>query len=210
MATGDDFPEPHWAAGLQKPPPWRDDGASELFRNPWMTLTRHAATAPTGARADYVVMRPTNMATGVLPIHEDGTVVLVGQQRFALMNYAWEMPEGGAPPGEDPFDGVRRELVEEAGLQAAVWLPALTLELSNSITDERAMTWLAWDLSPAVGEPDPTEIITVVRVPFRDLLDEIGRGAVRDALTVATALRAYHMAVEGLLPPALAGALLRR
>lgn len=205
-----DADEPVWARGLDRPPPWTSDGESVVFENPWLRLTRHPATAPTGAAADYVVMRPKNVGVGVLPIHEDGTVTLVGQQRFALMNYSWEMPEGGAPLDEDPFDGVRRELAEEAGLKAAHWEPVLTLEASNSITDEIVMTWLAWDLSPAPVDPDPTEIIVVARPHFLDLLDEIGRGTVRDAMTVATAYKAYHMAREGRLPPALAAALLGR
>lgn len=203
-----DLPEPGWAKGLAKPPPWTSAGESLVFENPWMRLTRHPATAPTGAAADYVVMRPQNLSVGVLPLHADGTVTLVGQQRFALMNFSWEMPEGGAPFGEDPFDGVRRELAEEAGLAAAVWRPALTLEMSNSVTDERALTWLAWDLSPVATDPDETEIIVAARAPFRALLAEIARGAVRDVMTVATAYRAYHMAREGELPAELAKALL--
>jgi len=202
--------EPRWAAGLSKPAPWRNESAEILYDSPWMRLTRHDATAPTGAKADYAVMRPKNVGTGVLPIHDDGTVVLVGQQRFALANYSWEMPEGGAPLDENPFDGVRRELAEEAGLEAAHWRPALTMELSNSITDEIGMTWLAWDLRPVPVAPDPTEIIAVVRVPFLDLLDEIGRGTVRDAMTVATAYKAHHMAVSGDLPEELARAMLGR
>ena len=205
-----DANEPKWAAGLAKPPAWRNTGEETLFDSPWLRLTRHDATAPTGATADYVVMRPKNVATGVLPIHDDGTVVLVGQQRFALANYSWEMPEGGAPMDEDPFDGVRRELAEEAGLEAAHWRPALRMELSNSVTDEIAVTWLAWGLSPVPTAPDPTEVIAVVRVPFLDLLEEIGRGTVRDAMTVATAYKAHHMAVTGDLPEALARALLGR
>ena len=175
-----------------------------------MRVTRHPAVAPTGADADYVVVRPKNVGTGVLPLHDDGTVSLVGQHRFALMRYSWEMPEGGAPLDEDPFDGIRRELAEEAGLQAEHWLPALKVEMSNSITDEIGMTWIAWGLSDTATAPDPSEVITVVRVPFLDLLDEIGRGTVRDMLTVATAYRAYHMAMTGALPEALARALLGR
>lgn len=206
--TDDVSPEPAWAEGLAKPPPWRDRGARLLFENPWLRLTEHPATAPTGLEARYVVMRPKNLAVGVLPVHDDGTVVLVGQQRFPLANYSWEMPEGGAPFDEDPQAGAARELAEEAGLKAGVWREALRMELSNSVTDERAVAWIAWDLSPAPTAPDPTEIIAVVRVPFRDLLAEIGRGAVRDAFTVATAYRAYHMAHEGDLPPELARALL--
>ena len=173
-----------------------------------MRVTRHPAIAPTGADADYVVVRPKNVGTGVLPLHDDGTVSLVGQHRFALMRYSWEMPEGGAPQGEDPFEAVKRELAEEAGLTATHWRPALDLDLSNSITDERAMAWVAWGLSETETAPDETEVFLTARVPFRDLMAEIARGAVRDGLTVATAYRAYHMALEGELPAALARAML--
>jgi 8-oxo-dGTP pyrophosphatase MutT (NUDIX family) len=199
---------PRWAEGLPEAPRWRSLGESVLVETPWMRVTRHPAVAPTGADADYVVMRPRNVGTGVLPLHEDGTVDLVGQHRFTLMRYSWEMPEGGAPMDEEPFDAVRRELAEEAGLAAEHWRAALDMDLSNSITDERAMTWVAWGLSAVPVDPDPTEVIVSVRVPFRDLLAEIERGAVRDSLTVATAYKAYHMAREGELPAALAQAML--
>ena len=202
-------PTPAWDDGSDRPPAWRGEGAVEtLFENPWMRLTRQHAVAPTGHESDYVVMRPKNISVGVLPLHADGTVTLVGQQRFALMNWSWEMPEGGAPFDEDPFAGIQRELAEEAGLKAASWREAYKAEMANSITDERAVAWLAWDLSPATGELDPTEILRIVRVPFGDLLREIGRGAMRDMFTLATALRAYHMAREGELPPELAKAML--
>jgi 8-oxo-dGTP pyrophosphatase MutT (NUDIX family) len=207
-AFDEDRPLPAWDDGSDRPPPWRDAGSTVTFENPWLRLTRHAATAPTGIKADYVVMRPRNLSVGVLPVHEDGTVTLVGQQRFALMNWSWEMPEGGAPFDEDPLEGARRELAEEAGLEAAHWLPACKAEMSNSVTDERAMAWIAWGLTPVPIAPDPTEIIRVVRVPFGDLLREIGTGAIRDMFTLATALRAYHMAREGELPPELAKAML--
>ena len=201
-------PTPVWDDPADRPQPWRSAGESVIFENPWMRLTRHPAVAPTGLQSDYVVMRPQNLSVGVLPIHDDGTVTLVGQQRFALMNWSWEMPEGGAPFDEDPLEGAKRELAEEAGLAAATWREALKVEMANSITDERAIAWIAWDFQPAPTAPDPTEVIRVARVPFGDLLREIGRGAVRDMFTVATTLRAYHMAREGELPPELAKAML--
>lgn len=203
-------PTPRWAEGLPATPPWRDLGATVAYETPWFRVTEHRAVAPTGLEAIYGVMRPKNLAAGVLPIHDDGAVVLVGQSRFTTMDYSWEMPEGGAPFDEDPLVGARRELAEEAGLEAGTWLEVLRMDLSNSVTDERAIAWLAWDLSPVPIDPDPTEVIAVARVPFLDLLDEIGRGAVRDAFTVATAFRAYHMAREGLLPDRLAQAMLTR
>jgi len=214
MSDGDSFdderPVPGWAEGLAPTRPWTADGASTVFENAWMRLTAHEATAPTGLAATYVVMRPRHLACGVLPIHSDGRVTLVGQARFALANYSWEMPEGGAPFDEDPLEGAKRELAEEAGLAAATWREVLRMELSNSITDQRAIAWLAWDLSEVATDPDPTEVIAVAQVPFMALIREIDRGAVRDAFTVATALRAYHMAREGLLPGWLAHAMLTR
>ena len=202
-------PEPPWAADLPKPPAWRSTRETPVFENPWMRLIRYQAVAPSGADTEYTVMRPKNVATGVLPIHDDGAVVLVGQQRFARMNYSWEMPEGGAEPGEDPAQGVRRELAEEAGLIADSWSAPMVVELSNSITDEVAHTWIAWDLRPSARTAaDATEVLAVVRAPFRQVLDAIGRGAVWDVMTIAAVYRAYHMAREGLLPPALARAML--
>ncbi len=204
------MPVPSWAEGLSRPPPWREISGKTVYENPWVRVTEHRALAPTGNEALYGVLRPKHLAAGVLPIHTDGTVTLVGQSRFPQMNYSWEMPEGGVPNGEDPLEGARRELAEEAGLAARTWREVLRMELSNSVTDELAIAWLAWDLTEVAKAPDPTEVIAIVRVPFMSLIHEIGRGAIRDAFTVATALRAYHMAREGLLPGWLAHAMLTR
>lgn len=205
-----DRPDPMWDDPSDRPPPWRDEGERALFENPWMRLTGHQATAPTGAPADYVVMRPAAVAVGVLPLHRDGTVTLVGQHRFALMAWSWEMPEGGAHPGEDPQSAAARELAEEAGLAAGQWREALRMDLSNSITDERSVTFLAWDLRPVPTAPDPTEALRVLRVPFLALLGAVERGEVRDAMTVATALRAHHMAATAQLPGWLSHVMLER
>jgi 8-oxo-dGTP pyrophosphatase MutT (NUDIX family) len=200
--------EPSWGETLAKPPPWRSGEGRTHFENPWLKLVEYPATAPTGHETRFGVVRFKNRAVGVLPVHADGTVVLVGQHRFPRMNYSWEMPEGGSPLGEDPLAGAKRELAEEAGLAAGQWRQALALELSNSVTDEEALCWLAWDLSPTGGEADPTEALTVARVPFTALLAEAVAGRIQDALTVATAFRAYHMAREGELPAELARAML--
>jgi 8-oxo-dGTP pyrophosphatase MutT (NUDIX family) len=107
-----------------------------VYDNPWITLTEYQTIAPTGRPALYGKVAFKNRAIGVVPLHADGTVTLVGQNRFAHANYSWEIPEGGAPLDEDPLDGAKRELAEEVGLEAADWRLILTMELSNSITDE--------------------------------------------------------------------------
>ena len=184
--------------------PWRDHGARTVFDNPWMTVTEHAATAPTGKPATYGKIHFKNLALAVLPLHGDGTVTLVGQHRFAMMDYVWEIPEGGGPLDVDPLESIKRELREEAGLEAADWRELLRFQISNSLTDERGIGWLAMDFTPAPTDPDATEAIAVERVPFREALDAVLSGWITDAMSMAMLLRAYHMAREGELPPELA------
>lgn len=189
---------------------WRRAGSRVVYDNPWITVSEHQATAPTGAAALYGLVSFKNLALAVLPIDDEGRVVLVGQHRFPFGDYSWEIPEGGGPKGEDPLDGARRELAEEAGLAAAEWREILRVQLSNSVTDELAVGFLATGLSPTGGgdQADDTEDFALARVPFREALDAAMAGHIRDALTVAMLLRAYHMAREGLLSDALTRAML--
>lgn len=200
--------KPHWLEAHGTP--WRRGEAKLVFENPWIALTEHAAVAPTGAPATYGLVGFKNLALAILPIHDDGSVVLVGQHRFPFGDYSWEIPEGGGPKGEDPLEGAKRELAEEAGLAAAEWREILRMQLSNSVTDELAIGFLATGLAPAqdVHHADDTEDIAQVRVPFREALGAVNDGYIRDALTVAMLLRAYHMAREGQLPDALARSML--
>lgn len=183
---------------------WSVASSKVVYDNPWITVTEYQAIAPTGRPALYGKVGFKNQAIGIVPLHADGTVTLVGQNRFSLANYSWELPEGGAPHGEDPLDGARRELAEEVGLRAADWRMILKMELSNSVTDEIAYGFLAMDLSPVAAEPDETEDLAVARVPFDEALDAAVAGHMPDALTVALLLRTHHMAVRGELPAALA------
>jgi 8-oxo-dGTP pyrophosphatase MutT (NUDIX family) len=128
----------------------------------------------------------------------------VGQHRFPHANYSWELPEGGAPLDEDPLDGAKRELAEEVGLEAADWRLILTMELSNSITDETCHGYLALGLTPTTTAPDDTEDLAMARVPFSEALDAAVSGHMPDSLTVALLLRVHHMAVKGELPADLA------
>jgi 8-oxo-dGDP phosphatase len=191
--------------------PWTAGDERVVFESGWIRVTDQTAMAPTGKPAPYGLVRFKNLAVAVLPIHEDGTVTLVGQHRFPLGDYSWELPEGGAPLDEDPLTGARRELAEETGLAAAEWREVLRVQLSNSVTDERMIGYLALGLSQTAGEhrADDTEAIALARVPFREALDAAMAGYLPDMLTVAMLLRGYHMAQEGSLPGVLAEAMLR-
>lgn len=180
------------------------------YRNDWIIVEHQDVIRPDGSAGIYGVVRIANLAVGVLPVHADGSVELVGQWRHPLGRYSWEMPEGGVPRGETPEDGARRELQEETGLSAAHWLKVLEMDLSNSITDEESVCFVAWGLSPGEASPEPTEVFDRCRIAFADLLAAIGAGVVRDSLTVATALRTHHLAVTGGLPPELSAAILGR
>jgi 8-oxo-dGTP pyrophosphatase MutT (NUDIX family) len=190
--------------------PWRCGPAKRLLDNPWFSVDRYEATAPTGAPADYYVQGVKNWATGALPLHEDGTVTLVGQWRFPLGVYSWEIPEGGAPKDETPLDGIKRELREEAGLEARDWRLLLTLQLSNSSSDEVGYGYLATGLTETPRAPEETEDLALAHVPFREALTAVISGDIQDAITVAMLLRAHHMAYEGDLDPALCAAILGR
>lgn len=186
--------------------PWKRIAERPVFENPWIKVTEHDALAPTGRPAHYGVVSFKNLAIAVLPIHDDGAIILVGQNRFALADYSWELPEGGSPLAEDPLEGAKRELAEETGLVAAHWQEVLRAQLSNSVTDERAIGYIATGLASGghAHEADETEDLAMVRVPFREALEAALAGHIQDMLTLAMLLRAYHMAREGALPGALA------
>lgn len=190
--------------------PWEGLSEQPVYENPWIRVSHHEARAPTGRGAQYGVVSFKNVAVAILPLHDDGTVTLVGQHRFVFADYSWELPEGGSPVAEDPLEGARRELAEETGLQARDWRKVLQLQLSNSVTDERAVGYVALDLFEAPGGHvrDETEELALVRAPFREVLDAALAGHIEDVLTVAMLLRAYHMAREGALPDALARVML--
>jgi 8-oxo-dGTP pyrophosphatase MutT (NUDIX family) len=190
--------------------PWRRGAARPIYENPWIRVTEFDATAPTGNAALYGLVSFKNTAIAILPVHEDGTITLVGQHRFPFADYSWEIPEGGGALAEDPLSAARRELREETGLEAEGWTEILRLQLSNSVTDEAAVGYLATGLTEATAGPDPdeTEALAITRAPFREVLEAATSGKIRDALTVAMLLRGYHMAREGALPGALARAML--
>ncbi|MGZ3306818.1 MAG: NUDIX domain-containing protein [Asticcacaulis sp.] len=209
MTDTDIADAPPWdTADAAARPRWRKVSGEVVFENPWIRVESHDVIAPTGHPAHYGLVKFANQAIGVLPLFDDGTVPLVGQMRYAFDAYSWEIPEGGAPLGEDPIDGAKRELREETGLVAAELRRILDIDLSNSVTDERAIVYLATGLSQGDSAPDDTERFEYARVPFSQLLEAVINGQVRDAITVASVLRVYHMAVSGGLPTALRNAVL--
>lgn len=170
-------------------PRWRTRSVGVRYDNPWITVTHREVTAPTGTDGIYGVVHFKNRAVGVVPLDDEGHTWLVGQWRYALDAWSWEIPEGGAPADEDPLDAARRELAEECGLAARDWTPLLDLHTSNSVTDELGSVWLARGLSTVPSAPDETERLAVRRVPLDEAVDMVMDGRITDSLSVAALMK---------------------
>lgn len=184
------------------PRPWRIKSARTVFNNRWVMLREYETVAPTGVDASYGLVHVHNLALGVLPIDENGNTILIGQQRFTFGRYSWELPEGGGPQDMPPLEGARRELSEEAGLKAAHWLPLFEdVHLSNSITDERAFAFIAWDLSPdQTFARDSSEELSIWRVPFAEAVKMAVSGEITDGFSLVMLFKADHLLRTGALP----------
>ncbi|HEY2646782.1 MAG TPA: NUDIX hydrolase [Candidatus Acidoferrales bacterium] len=190
--------------------PWTVLSQSTVYENKWIRVEHHDVLSPSGGPGVYGTVHYKEQATGVLPIDENGNVILVGQYRFPLRNYSWEIPEGGGAHNATALESAKRELREECGLMAACWQELLVMDLSNSVSDEGSTTFLAWELSEVPAQPDETEKLEIARVPFWDAVDRAKRGEIRDAISVAALLRAALMSLQGELPEQIAWRIARR
>jgi 8-oxo-dGTP pyrophosphatase MutT (NUDIX family) len=159
------------------------------YENAWITVWHDEITRPDGSPGIYGVVHFANVAVGVVAIDDDDRVVLVGQHRYTLDVDSWEIPEGGVPVDEAALDGAQRELREETGLTASSWREICRLELSNSVTDETAVLFVATGLTHGESDPEPTESLSVRWVPFEEVLAMTLDGRILDALTVVAIQR---------------------
>lgn len=179
--------------------PFRVLSTRPVYENPWISVTEHHVEKPRGGDGLYGVVHFKNRAVGVVP-YEAGNIWLVGQYRFPLELYSWEIPEGGAPDDEDLEECARRELAEETGLRARELEPLLTLHLSNSVTDESAHIFLATGLERGRAEPEDTEDLSVRCLPLEDVYQRVVGGEITDSITVAAVFRLVLLRHEGRLP----------
>lgn len=179
--------------------PWTTRSVQTRYENPWIRVDHHDVLTPAGTTGIYGVVNFKNLAIGVVPIDAEGYTWLVGQYRYAMGAYSWEIPEGGGPLTDTPLASAQRELHEEVGLQAARWDKILEMDLSNSVSNEKAIIYVARELSMHSAHPEETEQLALRRIPFEQLYQEVCAGKHRDSLTVAAVMRIKLMQLEGSL-----------
>jgi len=176
--------------------PWKTLSVTEVYDNPWIRVTNHDVINPSGNPGIYGKVHFKNLACGIIPLDDDGNTWIVGQYRYTLDHYSWEIPMGGVAAGTDPLAGAQRELKEETGLAAVRWRLLCNVHLSNSITDEAGVVYVAEGLTPGEPEFDETERIEIRKLPFDDAARMVYDGDITDALSVVGILR---LAVNGRL-----------
>ncbi len=172
--------------------PWKTIGSREVYRNPWFSVREDQVIRPDGKPGIYGVVE-SKVATGIIPIDDEGYTWLVGQYRYPIEIYSWEIIEGGADPGETPREAAIRELKEEAGLTArdVVQLGA-PFYLSNCFTSERADVFLARGITVGEAQPEGTEVLQLKRLPFSEALAMARSGEISDAVAIIGLERAAH------------------
>jgi 8-oxo-dGTP pyrophosphatase MutT (NUDIX family) len=172
--------------------PWVRRSRSTVYENPWIVVHHDDVTHPDGSPGIYGVVHFRTRAVGAVVLDERDRVLLVGQYRYTLDRYSWEIPEGGSPMDEEPLDGIQRELAEETGYTAGTWRELLRLTLSNSVTDEEGIIFVATDLRPGQARPDATEELRIRWVEFDEALAMIASGEIHDVMSQVALLSMAH------------------
>lgn len=169
--------------------PWQITAEKAVYDNQWISLTEYQVINPSGNPGIYGKVHYKNYAIGIIPLDEELNTYLVGQYRFALNQYSWELPEGGGPLHIEPLESAKRELLEETGLKASNWTELQRMHLSNSVTDELNIIYLARGLEQFEAEPEDTEQLIVRKVHLDEVYRMICANEITDAITVAAVLR---------------------
>ena len=179
--------------------PWTILAEKPIYDNPWICVTEYDVINPSGGKGIYGKEHFKNLAIGIIPLDDDLNTYLVGQYRFTLNQYSWEIPEGGGPHGTDILESAKRELKEETGLVAGEWTKLMDFHLSNSVCDEHGGIFLARGLRQEESMPEETEDLVVKKVPFEEAYQMVEKGIITDSLAVAAILKVKILLLEGKL-----------
>jgi len=163
--------------------PWKKRSESIVFRNPYWTYKRDSFELPSGKPGEYHYVH-TNGSSMVVPVQEDGTLLLVNQYRYLLGRESAEFPCGSVKDGSTHEETARQELTEEAGYFAGSLVLTGEFNPYNGVTDEMCRVYVAKDLRFVGGEPDETEEFELLRVTPAEVEARIRSGAIWDGMTI--------------------------
>jgi len=169
---------------------WTNLSEELKYENPWISLTEYQVLNPSGKPGIYGVVSFKNLAIGILPLDKKYNTWLVGQWRYPLNEYSWEIPEGGGPLGTDPLESAKRELKEETGLIAGKYTVLGKIHTSNSVCNESGILYLAQDLELTDSEPEESEDLQVKKLPFDEAYQMVMDGKITDSLSMVAILKA--------------------
>ncbi len=169
--------------------PWKTIAKKFIYSNPWIRVEEHQVINPGGGPGIYGQVHFKNKAIGIVPLDRNLNTYLIGQYRYTLEEYSWEIPMGGGPEEDDLLLSAQRELREETGLSANMWTNILRIHTSNSVTDEEGFVFLAEELSEGETEFDETEDLQIQKLPFVEAVAKVMSGEITDGISIAGILK---------------------
>lgn len=176
--------------------PWQIISGKNVYDNKWINVTEYDVVNPNGGKGIYGKVHFKNIAIGIVVLDADMDTYLVGQYRFTINEYSWEIPEGGGDLDTDPLESAKRELLEETGLVAHEWTPVLKMHLSNSVSDEYSIIYLARNLEQHTAMPEETEQLVVRKLPFQEAWEMVQEGLITDAMSIAAIQKVKWMLLD--------------
>ncbi len=176
--------------------PWQTLESKPIYQNPWISVREDQVLNPKGGRGIYGVVSFKNKAIGIIPIDAEGNTYLIGQYRYSLNEYSWEIPMGGGLNEVDILESAKRELKEETGFTAQTWTNIARLHTSNSVTDEEGFVFLAEDLEAGETEFEETEELKIKKVSLAEAVKMAMENKITDCISVAGLLKAEKIIRE--------------
>ncbi|MCX6182450.1 MAG: NUDIX hydrolase [Bacteroidetes bacterium] len=173
--------------------PWTILKSVDIHDTPWIKVVKHDVLNPVGNPTNYTTVNFKNYAIGVVPLDENYNTWIVGQYRFPVNQYSWEIPEGGGDKNETPEESAKRELSEEAGIEAKKWIKIQEFHMSNSVSDEHAFIFVAQDLSFHNAHPEENEELVLKKIPFQELYDMVLNGEITDSITIVAVFKVKYL-----------------
>ncbi len=179
--------------------PWQIVDGTVAYDNSWIQVIHHNVINPSGGKGIYGKVHFKNKAIGVIAVDADKNTYLVGQYRFPINQYSWEIPEGGCVFEDDSLEAAKRELLEETGLKATHWQLLGNSYLSNSVSDEFAEYFLATGLTQHEAEPEETEQLVLKKLPLKDVFTMVDEGKITDSLAILALQKLELLLLQGRL-----------